>query len=75
MSSITYTLRQADIVEFNEYHARTNGAYGKSINRHQIIWPAVIVIVALFIVMSSKEAVNGVYLLMAAFVWSVGVPA
>ncbi|PCH86115.1 MAG: hypothetical protein COB26_02680 [Piscirickettsiaceae bacterium] len=75
MSSITYTLRKADIVEFNEYHARMNGAYGKSITRHQIIWPAVIVIVALFIVMSSNQADNGVYLLVGAFVWSIGVPA
>ncbi|PCI23092.1 MAG: hypothetical protein COB62_00450 [Piscirickettsiaceae bacterium] len=75
MSSITYTLRKVDIIEFNEYHARMNGVYGKSVTRHQILWPAVIIVVALFIVMSSKEAQTGVYLLVAAFVWSIAVPA
>ncbi len=75
MSVITYELRKSDLVEFNEHHAKMNGAYGKSITRHQIIWPAVVLIVALFIVMSSQDIQLGVYLLTGAFVWSIGVPA
>jgi len=75
MQSITYTLRTSDIVDFNEYHARRNGAYGKGITRHQIIWPGVVAVVALFVVMSTKQAQMGVYFLVGAFVWSLAVPA
>jgi hypothetical protein len=75
MSAITYIIRKIDLVEFNEYHAKMNGGYGKSITRHRVIWPAIVAFIALFIVMSSHEAQPGVYMLTAAFVWSVGVPA
>lgn len=75
MSTITYQLRQIDIIEFNEHHAKMNGAYGKSIIRHQLVWPIVILIIAFFIVLSSQDIVLGVYLLTGAFVWSLLVPA
>lgn len=75
MQSITYTLRTSDIVDFNEYHARRNGVYGKGITRHQMIWPGVVALVALFVVMSTKQAQMGVYFLVGAFVWSLVVPA
>lgn len=75
MQSITYTLRISDIVDFNEYHARMHGVYGKGITRHQVIWPAMVTVVALFIVISTEEAQIGVYFLVGAFIWSLAVPA
>jgi len=75
MSTIIYQLRQIDIIEFNEHHAKMNGAYGKSITRHQLLWPGAILIMALFIVLSTQDIVFGVYLLTGAFVWSLLIPA
>ena len=75
MSSVTYTLRKIDILEFNEHYAKMNGAYGKSIMRHQIIWPAVISVMALYIVMTSEDTQLGLLLLSCAFAWSLLVPA
>ncbi|PHS73483.1 MAG: hypothetical protein COB22_01980 [Cycloclasticus sp.] len=75
MPSITYILRKIDILEFNEYHAKMNSAYGNSIKRHQMIWPGVVVLIAFFIVMSTEKAQTGMYLLVAAFVWSLMIPA
>lgn len=75
MTAITYTLRKVDLVEFNEYHAKRNSGYGKSITRHQLIWPAVVGLIAFFIVMSADDVQMGIFMLMGAFMWSVGVPA
>jgi len=75
MTSISYGLRKADILEFNDYHAQKNSAYGKSITRHQVLWPGVTVVVALYMVLSTGEAGKGVMFLAGAFVWSLLVPA
>ncbi|ORU91828.1 MAG: hypothetical protein A6F72_03615 [Cycloclasticus sp. symbiont of Poecilosclerida sp. N] len=75
MSVVTYIVRKIDLLEFNEFHAKMNGGYGKSITRHRIIWPGIIAFIALFIVMSSQDARLGIYIITGAFVWSLGVPA
>ncbi|MEO1963611.1 MAG: YcxB family protein [Cycloclasticus sp.] len=75
MSEISYRLRKVDLVEFNEYHAKMNGGYGKSITRHRVIWPGLVVMFALYVVLTSKDTEMGMYILMGAFVWSLGVPA
>lgn len=75
MSSISYGLRKADILEFNEYHARMNSTYGKSMTRHQMTWPTVTVVVALFVVMSTGNMVIAMLMFIGAFVWSLIVPA
>lgn len=75
MSSISYSLRKADILEFNEYHARMNSAYGKNMARHQMTWPTVTVVVALFVVMSTGNMVIAMLMFIGAFVWSLIVPA
>ena len=75
MSNITYNVQKADLIEFNEYHAKLNSAYGKSVTRHQILWPAIIALAALFVVLSTDDAQKGVLILTGAFVWSLLVPA
>jgi len=75
MSSISYTLRKADLIEFNDYHARMNTGYGTSMSRHQMLWPALVVLAALFIVISTGDVEKGVLLLVGAFIWSLAVPA
>jgi len=75
MSTINYTVRKVDLVEFNEYHAKMNGAYGKSMTRHQILWPAVLAVAALFIVLSAGEVQKGIWLLTGAFAWSLLIPS
>ncbi len=75
MSEISYRLRKVDLVEFNEYHAKMNGGYGKSITRHRLIWPGLVVLFAMYVVLASKDTEMGMYILTGAFVWSLGVPA
>ncbi|MEO1963411.1 MAG: YcxB family protein [Cycloclasticus sp.] len=75
MSEISYRLRKVDLVEFNEYHAKMNGGYGNSITRHRVIWPGLVVMFALYVVLTSKDTEMGMYILTGAFVWSLGVPA
>jgi len=75
MSKITFNVQKIDLLEFNEYHAKMNSAYGKSVVRHQVLWPAIIALAALFVVMSTDDAQKGVLILTGAFVWSLLVPA
>jgi len=75
MSTINYTVRKVDLIEFNEYHAKMNGAYGKSMTRHQILWPAIMAIAALFVMLSTQDAQKALWFLTGAFVWSLMVPA
>lgn len=70
MSSISYTLRKKDLLEFNDYHARRHTDYGKNLSRHKVLWPGVIVILALFIVLSIGNVLIGALLMLAAFAWS-----
>lgn len=70
MSAITYTLRKIDLIEFNEHHAKMNTAYGKSLTRHQIIWPAVLVIISLFVISSTRDVLLGLLLITGAVLWS-----
>jgi hypothetical protein len=62
-------------MDFNEHHAKMTSSYGKSITRHQVLWPAIIAFVALFVVLSTEDAQKGVLFLTGAFVWSLLVPA
>jgi len=71
VSSITYTFRKIDLFEFNEHHAKMNTAYGKSITRHQVIWPAVMVFIALFLVASTKDVLLGLLLITGAVLWGI----
>lgn len=75
MSSITFMVQKIDILEFNEHHAKMNSAYGKSVTQHQILWPLIIALAALFVVMSTDDVQKGVLILTGAFVWSLLVPA
>lgn len=75
MSTLVFTVQKTDLLEFNEYHAKMNSAYGKSVTRHQMLWPAIIAVAALFIVMSTGDAQKGVLTLTGAFIWSLLVPA
>ncbi len=70
MSSITYTLRKIDLFEFNEHHAKMNTAYGKSLTRHQVIWPAVLMVISVFLVSSTKDVLLGLFLITTAVLWS-----
>jgi len=70
VSSITYTLRKIDLFEFNEHHAKMNTAYGKSLTRHQVIWPAVLVVISVFLVSSTKDVLLGLFLITTAVLWS-----
>lgn len=70
MSSIRYTLRKKDLLEFNDYHARQHTEYGKNLSRHKVLWPGVIVILALFIVLSIGNVPIAALLLLVAIVWS-----
>jgi len=70
VSAITYTLRKIDLIEFNEHHAKMNTAYGKSLTRHQIIWPAVLVIISLFVISSTRDVLVGLLLITGAVLWS-----
>ncbi|ORU92041.1 MAG: hypothetical protein A6F70_01795 [Cycloclasticus sp. symbiont of Bathymodiolus heckerae] len=73
MSSISFSVRKIDLIEFNEYHAKMNGDYGRSMTRHQILWPAIIMIAGLFVVLSTQDATRGLWFVTGAFVWSIGV--
>jgi hypothetical protein len=75
MASITYILRKEDLLEFNEYHAKMNSAYGKSKTRHQLLWPIIVAVLALFITISSNNVQLSLLLLIGAFIWSILVPA
>ncbi len=75
MSTLAFSVQKNDLLEFNEYHAKMNSAYGKSVTRHQVLWPAIIAFVALFIVMSIGDVQKGVLTLTGAFIWSLLVPA
>jgi len=70
VSAITYTLRKIDLIEFNEHHAKMNTAYGKSLTRHQIIWPAVLIIISLFLISSTRDVLLGLLLITGAVLWS-----
>ena len=70
MSSITYTLRKVDLFEFNEHHAKMNTSYGRSLTRHRFIWPAVFVLIAVFLVSSTKDVLLGLFLITVAILWS-----
>lgn len=75
MTAITYTLRKIDLFEFNEHHAKMNTGYGKSMTRHQLIWPGLLVLVALFIVSSTRDVLLGLLLITGAILWSTLVTA
>ncbi|ORU89949.1 MAG: hypothetical protein A6F71_03000 [Cycloclasticus sp. symbiont of Poecilosclerida sp. M] len=75
MSAITYSLKKIDLLEFNEYHAKMTGVYGKSITRHQILWPFILAALALYIVLVQKDEQLGVLFLMLAFIWSLIIPS
>ena len=70
MSTITYTLRKIDLFEFNEHHAKMTTAYGKSLTRHQLIWPAILVMIAVFIVSSTRDVLLGLFLITMGVLWS-----
>jgi hypothetical protein len=75
MTAITYSLKKVDLIEFNEYHAKMTGAYGKGITRHQLLWPFIIAAMGLYIVVAQKNVELGMLFLITAFVWSLAVPS
>lgn len=75
MSEINYALRKTDLVEFNEYHARTTTKYGSSIMRHQFLYPGIIALMALYMVIYVDDVQKAVVGLSFAFAWSILGPA